>query len=64
MYQEAVEVNESCGNLFRFSTGHIFSGGVLPQYHNLIDLHVGERHMVYSLLDDLNLGRRDFVSWV
>ena len=49
MYQDAVEVIESCNNLFCLLTGYIFTGDLLPQYHKLMELHVGERHNGMSL---------------
>lgn len=57
-------MEKSSGYKPSFVTGYVLTRRLLPQYNKLIDLHIGERHMVYSLLDDLNLGRRDFVSWV
>jgi len=46
VYKYSVEVDKPSGYKRGFLTGYVLTRGCLPQYHKLIDLHVGERHMI------------------
>lgn len=46
MHKYAVEMEKSSGYKPGFLTGYVLIRGLLPQYHKLVNLHVGERHMI------------------